>query len=310
MYDIHFDMEMQDPDDIFTLCILATHPRSNLKGVTVFPGGLDQVGLAKHVLRLVGRPDVPVGAAGLDDGKSRVSAFHYNWLGKIDPATPDFTEVELLLKNSGDTTLVTGAPLRNVKKAFDAWVEADTPQRSLRASFYRFWTCQGGFAGDNVVPPERRLEKFKGRLTCPTFNLGGDRKAAEALLGTHRMPFVNMVSKNVCHGVIFGPGAVERFPSHIHKGLDLLLDGMRYYIKKVNPQGKALHDVIAAGLTINPTAATWASGYPYYEKGGWGFQTLEEAHGPEFTWDTGVGDYARRITTSVDVSAVYEAWVN
>lgn len=306
MYDIHFDMEMQDPDDVFTLCILATHPRSNLKGVTVFPGGLDQVGLAKHVLRLVGRPDVPVGAAGLDDGKSRVSAFHYNWLGKIDPATPDFTEVELLLKNSGDTTLVTGAPLRNVKKAFDAW----TPAGGVREAFYSSWTCQGGFAGDNVVPPEHRLEKFKGRLTCPTFNLGGDRKAAEALLGTHHMPFVNMVSKNVCHGVIFGPGAIERFPSHIHKGLDLLLDGMRYYIKKVNPQGKALHDVIAAGLTINPTAATWASGYPYYEKGEWGFQTLEEAHGPEFTWDTGVGDYARRITTSVDVSAVYEAWVN
>lgn len=303
--DIHFDMETQDPDDVFTLCLLATHPRSNLKGVTLFPGGLDQVGLVKHVLSLLGRSDVPVGAAGLNDGKSRVSGFHYKWLGKVEPTKPDCSEVELLLRNRGDTTLITGAPLRNVKRAFDVW---EPTAKNERDYFYPFWTCQGGFAGSNVVPPERQLEKFKGRQTCPTFNLNGDPKAAKALLESPRMPFVSMVSKNVCHGIIFGPSTAARFPSHTHKGLELLLKGMRFYFENVEPKGKALHDVIAAGLTLKHTSATWARGEPYREKGEWGFRTWEEIHGHEL--GRPMDDQARLITTGVNTDALYDSWID
>ena len=35
MIDISFDMETSDPDDVFTLCLLAHHPRVNLVSVTV-----------------------------------------------------------------------------------------------------------------------------------------------------------------------------------------------------------------------------------------------------------------------------------
>lgn len=52
--DLHFDCETQDPDDILTLAIAATHPEVNLIGVTVTPGGKDQVGLVEHVLLLLG----------------------------------------------------------------------------------------------------------------------------------------------------------------------------------------------------------------------------------------------------------------
>lgn len=36
---VHFDLETADPDDVMALCILATHPRCDLVGVSVFPGG-------------------------------------------------------------------------------------------------------------------------------------------------------------------------------------------------------------------------------------------------------------------------------
>jgi pyrimidine-specific ribonucleoside hydrolase len=42
--------------------------------------------------------------------------------------------------------------------------------------------AQGGFAGDNIVPEEKRLSKFNGRLTCPIFNLGADIKADKIVL--------------------------------------------------------------------------------------------------------------------------------
>lgn len=56
-----FDMETADPDDVMTLCMLATHPRVNLQAITVSPGGPDQVGLIKHILKLLNL-EIPVGA--------------------------------------------------------------------------------------------------------------------------------------------------------------------------------------------------------------------------------------------------------
>jgi hypothetical protein len=44
------------------------------------------------------------------------------------------------------------------------------------------WVAQGGFAGDNIVPPEYRLKKFEGKIYCPTFNFGGDSKAATEVI--------------------------------------------------------------------------------------------------------------------------------
>jgi inosine-uridine nucleoside N-ribohydrolase len=299
--DIHLDMETQDPDDVFALCLLATHPKSNLKGVTLFPGGFDQVGLVKHVLRRLGRPDVPVGAEGLDDGKSRVSGFHYKWLGAIPPAHPDCSAIELLLTNSGETTLITGAPLRNVGAALASWLWTGNPRGSEEV-FFRNWTCQGGFAGQNVVPLKDQLEKFRGRRTCPTFNLNGDPKAALSLLKSPHLPKASMVSKNVCHGVIFGPQEAARFPREPHPGLALLLEGMQFYFANSNPKGKALHDVIAAGLTFLPEAAWWARGEPFREKGEWGFNTLEQLPPDEARVN-------RRITIGLNQERLYDSWV-
>lgn len=269
--DIHIDLETGDPDDVMMLALLATHPYSSLRSVTVFPGGRDQVGVVKHVLARLGRSDVLVGAPpNMEDGKARVSKFHYRWLGQIPPADADGSAVEIItntLENYSSVTLVTGAPLRNIAAAYRT-----NPRR-----WFCDWTCQGGFAGVGTVPPELILPKFAGMTTCPTYNLNADLYAASVLLfGRRRPEVIRMVSKNVCHGVFFSPADIERAPKGAHAGLDLMLEGMTRYCER-HPEGKALHDVVAAVLTLRTTqAGIWVRGSPYMVRGCWGFTRADE----------------------------------
>lgn len=283
-----FDMETSDPDDVLTLCVLATHPLVDLRAVTVCPGGKDQVGVVKHVLARLGRGAVPVGAGSPKKRDvSHVSEFHYRWLGKVEPAEPDGSSAEIMLAaiREGATELVTGGPLTNVYEA----LRASPPQL-----LFREWTCQGGFAGDNVVPPEDRLEKFAGRTTCPTFNLNGNVEASKALIATPYIGLKRFVTKNVCHGVFYDRAMHDRLPTGAHAGLDLLKEGMSVYFRR-HAGGKALHDVIAAALAICPSAATWVSGKLYREKGEWGTREWQEG------WDSCPRE-PDFITTRLDVS--------
>jgi hypothetical protein len=68
-----------------------------------------------------------------------------------------------------------------------------------------------GFAGEGVVPAEKQLPKFRGRTTCPTHNLMGDRKAAELVASYAHIPDKRFVSKNVCHGVVYDQSMHEQF---------------------------------------------------------------------------------------------------
>jgi len=289
-------METSDPDDVFALALLATHPRSNLVGVTIHPGGPDQIGLARYVLDYLDKGSIPIGAGVPKSGKSRVSEFHYRWLGKIPLAQPQGTATEVIkeaLRAFPEAHLVTGAALTNIAQAY----------HDLRpGNFFREWTCQGGFAGDNIVPPEHRLPKFAGRLTCPTFNLGGDYKAAQELLcGDTFSPieYRSLVPKNVCHGVFWTPEVNERIPSKAHRGLDLIKDGMKFYFQR-HPDGKALHDVIAAVAALNAKVGTWVPVRPYRAPNGeWGcYEYNELVEG--LTLDAAAPPL---IMTALDVSA-------
>src|SRR5271155_3973577 len=111
MLPVHFDMETQDPDDVMTLAILATHPRIQLMSVSITPGGPDQVGLVKHVLHTIrGNGHIAIGGAPARE-KPSVSGFHDKWLGKHS-AAPSHTNEDLLdLAAKAGCTLLTGAPL-------------------------------------------------------------------------------------------------------------------------------------------------------------------------------------------------------
>lgn len=256
---IVFDMETGDPDDVMALAVLATHPRVDLRAVTVFPGGRDQVGLVRSVLDRLGRTEVPIGAGTPKKEAPRVGTFYNQWLGKTGEVDAEYSATEILcaMLDPG-VTLLTGAALTNVHNAWLAGAEIDR------------WVCQGGFAGDSVVPEDLRLEKFKGRETCPTYNLNGNVEAAKRLLKSgHEIWFV---PKSVCHGFTFT--GEDQLPEGAHEGLDLVRQGLRLY----QGRPKALHDVLAAVLAIDPGSALWVSGEMYRQRGEWGFRTTPWFH--------------------------------
>lgn len=260
------DMETQDPDDFLTLLFLLGRSDVHLKAVTITPGSAHQVGLVRRALEWFDR-DIPVGAGNLNHEKTCVSSWHYAVYGKIPPSNEAQPAAEVILDHCGpDTILLTGAPLKNLGAAMNL----DEAEGSNRLQFGQ-WVAQGGFAGEGVVPFERQLPKFRGRTTCPTFNLNGDPKSALKALSHCGFALRRFVSKNVCHGVVYDQSLHEVFAEKKEGSLSLQLiwKGMAHYLKK-NPDGKKLHDPLAACCAIEPLIGTWAEVEIYHEQGEWG----------------------------------------
>lgn len=260
MVNIIFDMETSDPDDVFTLCLISHHPQVNLLGVTVTPGSRHQIGLVKHILKLLNK-DIPVGAKNINHPKECVSEFHYSWLGKILPAEADGLGADVMWQaahGSGGYKIVCGASLGNLF-AF-----------SQRYVMIPEVVIQGGFAGDNIVPPEFILPKFQGKITCPTFNLNGDVPAALGVLSSEKIIKRTFVSKNVCHGVVYDQAMHQFMLPHKDRnpGLNLMIDGMDHYLSKHS--GKAFHDPLAACVAIDPSICQFEDVELYRQKGEWG----------------------------------------
>jgi inosine-uridine nucleoside N-ribohydrolase len=271
MIDISFDMETADPDDVLTLCLLSHHPKVNLVSVTVTPGSLHQIGLVKHILQLLHK-DIPVGSKNKDHPKECVSGFHYKWLGQISTALPDGTGADILestIRAFPNLTIVCGAALGNIGALLD---------KDIR--LHRL-VVQGGFAGDNIMPPELILEKFRGRITCPTFNLNGDVKSALKVLASDKISERYFVSKNVCHGVVYDHTMHNFMLPHRNKnlGLRLMISGMDKYLQKT-PTGKAFHDPLAACVAIDQSVCRFDKVELYRERGEWGSRHSEHPN----TW--------------------------
>jgi inosine-uridine nucleoside N-ribohydrolase len=261
---IAFDMETSDPDDALTLCLLATHPRVDLRAVTVNPGTRAQLGVVRRLLGELGS-DVPVGARAPAFEDERVSEFHRTWLGLTAPADPDGPAAEVLraaLQSESRTVLLCGAPLHNVRDLMRHEVHVER------------LVAQGGFAGDNLVPPERRLAKFEGRILSESHNLGGNKKASLAVLGDPRLAVKQLVSKNVTHGVMWDAEFQRSLPDDVAPGVALMREAMTIYLELV-PEGKALHDPLAACAAIDPAVIEWAEVQVLYEAGRWGAEAAE-----------------------------------
>lgn len=259
---VSWDMETADPDDVFTLCLLSHHPMVNLVSVTITPGSKHQVGLVKHVLKRLGKEEVPVGARKPDHPKECVSGFHYKWLGKIAPEESDGLAVDVLdnaLLKYDDLVIICGAALSNVASVLDRYTRIPK------------LVAQGGFAGDNIVPKEYILDKFKGKQTCPTFNLNADVKAGLKVIDSNLIDERWFVSKNVCHGVKYDTDMHSFMrPYYLRNpGLELMYKGMDLYLKK-RPGGKAFHDPLAACCAIDPSICEFKEVELYREKGQWG----------------------------------------
>jgi inosine-uridine nucleoside N-ribohydrolase len=264
--DVIFDMETSDPDDFLTLLLLADHPRVSLKGVTLVPGCPQQVGLVRFALHEWFGKDIPIGARTSGHSKACVSEWHYNAYGNISPSD-DVRSAADVLRELCDvgTTLISGAPLTNVAQAIRA-AESDGERFSVGRL-----VVQGGFAGEGVVPAEKQLDKFRGRTTCPTHNLMGDKKAAELVTAYTAIPDKRFVSKNVCHRVVYDGAMHERFTAvKAHRrSLERIWHGMDTYLQK-HPGGKMFHDPLAACCAIDPTIGEWAEVELFREGAEWG----------------------------------------
>lgn len=261
---IAFDMETSDPDDMVTLCMLTCHPAVMLQAVTVTLGTHEQIGVVRRVLELCGRPDILVGSRKPNHPKQCVSPFHYQLLGQVSPQEADGPGHEVLaaiVRQTPATTVITGAPLSNLRELLEKHPDVEIAR----------WVAQGGFAGDSVVPPEFRLPKFAGRETCPTYNFNGDPQAALLLLGTPRIRTRDLVSKNVCHGLVYDMGlhnTLAAMKDH-SPGLQLIYRGMELYLAQ-HPEGKMLHDPLAACVAIDRDICVFREVEMYRSKGEWG----------------------------------------
>lgn len=266
MLDLVFDMETNDPDDLFTLLILAGHPRVNLRAVTVIPGGADQIGLVRHMLGLFGL-DIPVGARNLTPDGPKVSQWYYDVYGPIAPSHQAAPADEVLAACcDSSTTLLTGGPLKNLASAIRRTPEnPSTPLRIGR------WVAQGGFAGEGVVPAAKQLKKFRGLRTCATHNLGVDPKSALIALSYPEIEARYFVAKNVCHRVVYDRAMHDLFAGlkDKHQSFALVWQGMEAYLSQ-NPAGKKFHDPLAACCAIDPQIGSWAEVELYREGGEWG----------------------------------------
>lgn len=273
MQRVIFEMETSDPDDFMTLLWLADHPGVELLAVLVTPGSRDQCQLVRWGLDHCGRADVPIGAlhgpgwwSSSDGQKPRVSGFHYKVYGEQihehclgDVARGPALLAELL-RDPAVTVLVGSAP-KNIGKAF-----AEHPEIRLDR-----WIQQGGFAGDNLVTEP--LEKFRGRLTCPSFNPGGAPRDTLALLESPRIGRRLFVAKNVCHGVVWTrelhAALLEHLVSDARTGLATMIAALdRYLLDK--GVGKAMHDIVAAACVLDERVCELAEVEIYREKGEWG----------------------------------------
>lgn len=169
MINVVWDMETSDPDDYLTLLLLIDHPDVNLKAVNITPGTPWQIGLVRPTLPHFER-DIPVGAFNIDHQKQCVSAWHEKVYGVVEPSRDAIDGAQLLREHCDQaTTLITGAAGAALRNAGKAIRESASEPFSVGRM-----VIQGGFAGDGVVPADNQLEKFRGRVTCPTFNLNGD----------------------------------------------------------------------------------------------------------------------------------------
>ncbi|UJR34573.1 hypothetical protein I4U23_027349 [Adineta vaga] len=267
---IIFDMETGDMDDFITLIFLLGHPLVNLKAITIVPGTPDQIGFIRHVLSLFNRSDLPLGVFDIN-AKPSLSRFHLKVYdtNDIKESREALDACHILLTYSDEyTIIICGGPLSNIRKAIE----------SGKLQVGRL-VIQGGFAGDNIIPPKKRIKRFNGQITSSAFNLDCDVESALIVLKDKTIREKFFVSKNVCHRV--------HYTRDTHKELELIKNKsfslqeihrvMNIYLRRNDIYGKLFHDPLTACCAIDPTIGQWKDVELYYDENvkQWGSKIVE-----------------------------------
>ena len=259
----------RDPDDFFAILYLVS-AGVDIKCITVSPGDRDQIAVAKFLCKQLGL-DIPVGAGHMNrGGKTSSGGIHYDILKKYGhslDASPDGFGGDIItdvMKTHPDSELFVIGPLNSVR----AYLEG-APKFTKRG--FRRCTMQGGFVGYDIhaEPGIKRLPKFEGLTTCPTFNMNGDVKGTEALLASDTVR--QFVGKNVCHTIIYNMDRhifSKMFPPQ-NRAYELFHETMDMYLEKHGE--KKFHDPTAAVCHLHPEIGKWLCGGQLFRaNGGWG----------------------------------------
>lgn len=266
-----------DPDDIFA--ILYLHSTGvNIRAITIAEGAPHQIALVRFLCKEMGL-DIPVGVANLN----RTAPKDYNGEFEGRPIKEYVGFHYDLLRKYGYPVEAKGDDLginvmaETFKKYPDSDVFVIGPPKNLGAYIktcnheINNITFQGGFIGysEHNYPCER-LEKFEGKKTFKTFNLGGASKQTLDIIASPFVKNLRFVSKNVCHTILYNKEtqALQKLVDPKNRADEIFIDAMDLYLKKHNE--KKFHDPCAAVCMLHPEIASWVRGRLYYEKGEWG----------------------------------------
>merc|ERR1712039_464972 len=120
-----------------------------------------------------------------------------------------------------------------------------------------------------VVQRDLQMDKFKGKHVCPTWNFGGNIKAAEAALASEAIAKKICVSKNVCHSVVYDDAWHAALGEASRAEVKETPNGRRALVFKMmhttmdeylrrKPGGKKLHDPLALAVALDESVCELA----------------------------------------------------
>jgi inosine-uridine nucleoside N-ribohydrolase len=259
----------RDPDDFLALAFLFGSC-INIRAIVVTPGHPDQIASVKFLLRELDI-DIPVGSAHPESTKQSLSGTYKKMLERHQAPLVASADgegcivMEAIAARFGPPSLFACGPLENTGKYLKRGGD-------LRRCF-----VQGGFlpyeAHDLVVS---RLPQFEGHTAFATFNFGGCIDGAQKLISYPATHY--FIGKNVCHTILYSHEIHKQMlaahsSAHRSPARRMFLEFAELILDR-HPEGKKIHDVVAAACLVNTDMGVWVRGRPHYHgKGRWGTET-------------------------------------
>lgn len=245
----------RDPDDFFAICYLIG-AGIKIEAMFITPGDPDQIAIGKFLSKHL-KQNFPVMASHENRNKKSSVGIYYQILNKYQYPLLESADNQEIDLNNKDIFII-GPPTK-----IGTMLEGKTIGNI---------TVQGGFIGYDVHGlPTIKLDKFIGKQTVSTFNLGGAISQSHNIINHKNCKNKRFVSKNLCHTIIYNDHINDLIMSYKTKNpaIKLLREGMNLYLKN-HKAGKKFHDPTAAVCHLHPQIATWVKAKLYSEKNQWG----------------------------------------
>ena len=301
---IIIEIETGDIDDTIALIYALKNPHFDVKAILVTPGSKQQLGCIEQIFNYISYPielrnKIQIGVEKLD-AHSNLSPIYERAYGKYNIYNGEYKlgsdiVIECCLKYPEEIIFVSLGPPKILAQAL--MKNEEIKIKNL--------TAQGGFAGVGVVPEEKILDKFKGKVECPTWNLGGSVQSAEYLLKCTRILNRNFISKNVCHNIIYN----SVFHKKLKAATEIYKNSFGYYFYDIMNKGyfihkkerdsrksinKKIHDILPLMTIINSDVCKFKEVDLYYNRknASWGSKLMSDTstfisidYNPDIYWE-------------------------